>query len=300
MSDQPIKPEVKDIEVPKPEVKDIEVPKPEVKDPELLKQDTEAKEMADKLKKLLMNDSSNSDDIIWDGDGQSGMPKSGGSRVYKLAGYIKSHVYGSLQLLANKPDILTGDNYKDTPLMRYPSMFNIWPKSDFGHYRLRDIIQKAVFDNLNEYISNIDNITAKDSKAPMDNFTFLSKIALKRNWKKECCVCLVEDIMGTTCGCGHTEIVVFRPCSHAICINPCFIKWTKSVLDLKPKELVTNDGQRFIMPTVAEVDLNLRGKNITCPMCRTVIDETFRAEDVRPPKELAEKIARQVEVAYEY
>ena len=65
-------------------------------------------------------------------------------------------------------------------------------------------------------------------KTPEDDYGFLLDLGAKRNWKSGCAICLTDKITGTTCGCGHTEIAVFRPCGHTICANPCFEEFMKS------------------------------------------------------------------------
>lgn len=55
------------------------------------------------------------------------------------------------------------------------------------------------------------------------DFAFLMSLNLRgRNWRAGCAICLTDKIMGTICGRGHTEIVVFRPCGHSVCARPCF------------------------------------------------------------------------------
>lgn len=106
-----------------------------------------------------------------------------------------------------------------------------------------------------------------------------------RNYRTGCVICLEDNMKGTPCGCGHTEIIVFKPCGHSICASPCFTKFIKSVkpnFQSKPTILTTTDGLKFTIPDKP----NFEGlKNFSCPMCRTQVTYTFRAEDAILPSE---------------
>ena len=109
------------------------------------------------------------------------------------------------------------------------------------------------------------------------NFRFLLNLSLNnRNWKEECCICLSNKIMGTTCTCGHREIVCFRPCGHSMCVNPCYISWMKNKKITLNPTIYNFDNIEYILND--EVDVNNNPDNLICPLCRTNIDSTFRAE----------------------
>lgn len=87
--------------------------------------------------------------------------------------------------------------------------------------------------NFNRIRSDIELITKLMMKIHFKKFEkekidqhdsdFLAQLGIKqRNYKSNCAICLTDDIMGTTCGCGHREIAVFRPCGHSVCVSPCF------------------------------------------------------------------------------
>jgi hypothetical protein len=119
----------------------------------------------------------------------------------------------------------------------------------------------------------------KNLTEPCSDFEFLFKVAGNlRNWKEDCCYCLTEKIMGTTCGCGHTEIAIFRPCGHSICAQPCFEEFaTGHGINLEPKTISTA-GMTFTVG--GQKNINIKPNNLNCPICRGNIDAVFRAEDV--------------------
>lgn len=112
----------------------------------------------------------------------------------------------------------------------------------------------------------------------LPNGLFLAALgAAGRNYKRDCALCLEDIIMGTTCGCGHTEIVVFRNCGHSVCANPCFQKLLGD-REFPETEFTTPDGSIFTIPSKPNLN-HVSGFN--CPICRQAVHNTFRAEDVR-------------------
>jgi len=139
---------------------------------------------------------------------------------------------------------------------------------------LQDEILKCLEDGLVEHLKKA--IDERDHH--LDDNLFFAKLALDgRNYRSGCVICLADKMMGTTCSCGHTEIVVFRPCGHSICVNPCFQDLCKSLhdIELKPKRFRTPDGKTFITPTCVDVT---SAKGFDCPTCRTTVTSCFRAE----------------------
>jgi hypothetical protein len=111
-----------------------------------------------------------------------------------------------------------------------------------------------------------------------NDLEFLFHLGLKRNWKRECAICLVDDIMGTTCGCGHTEITVFRPCGHSVCTNPCAQEIMKSNnIETRERRIETTEGSTMIIVGTTDVS-NIR--NIKCHLCRANITSAFQAQDL--------------------
>lgn len=89
---------------------------------------------------------------------------------------------------------------------------------------------EGIITKLNQVLPKLllDFIKNKElSDMKLTDYEFLAVFGHKRNWKKECAICLTEDIMGTTCSCGHS-----------ICANPCFENFAKSNgIILKPQKL---------------------------------------------------------------
>lgn len=107
---------------------------------------------------------------------------------------------------------------------------------------------------------------------------FLGEIGSKRNWKSGCAICLTDKIMGTTCGCGHTEIAVLRPCGHAICASPCFQQWMSTTYQTTfsdTKNTLAN-GKQYTIPGHKNINQKIQ---VPCPICRVKTSSTFRAEE---------------------
>lgn len=235
------------------------------------------------------------DEIKWDQEGLSGVPiKDKSRRVYKLLGFIKSYVYCTLRNLANNPEIIVNKKYAEISSRDLcgPRLSDIWPKSHIDENDLYDNIRQVTFDEFNAYISEKPNIK-------MDNFTFLVHLALKRNWKKDCGICHIDDIKGTKCVCGCADIVILRPCGHAICLKPCFIKWFENKLEFKPK-MYSGNGYTFIDNASYNVNLDLKDKKIECPACQVLIKETFQTSEICVNKLLADKIITKIYKCYTY
>jgi len=134
-------------------------------------------------------------------------------------------------------------------------------------------VVKLVVDALHD-IHNIDRESLTDGE-------FLGGLQLNgRNYKKNCAICLTEDIMGTKCTCGHTEIVVFRPCGHSLCVDPCFEQLVKKTHHLRMNKrttIETSDGQKF---SYKKHDVESMS-GFPCPLCRGLVKSCFRAEDTR-------------------
>lgn len=106
--------------------------------------------------------------------------------------------------------------------------------------------------------------------------------AMTRDYRKGCAVCLTDKIMGTTCGCGHTEIAVFRPCGHAMCVNPCFEQWMKTnQVTFSPQTFIVGD-QQLVLPSKRDLSTFPPGR-FSCPECRATLRSVFRAEEIRLP-----------------
>ena len=115
---------------------------------------------------------------------------------------------------------------------------------------------------------------AREAIAEDSDLLFLALLARKRrNYKSGCAICLTDEIMGTTCSCGHTEICVFRPCGHSACASPCF---KAAFGEGKPRQITLPDGKTFLLPSQHDVS---EIRNFACHMCRGNVDAVFRAEN---------------------
>ena len=117
------------------------------------------------------------------------------------------------------------------------------------------------------------------------NAIFLMKTAglQGRNWRNGCVICLEDEMMGTTCSCGHTEIVMFRPCGHSICISPCFQQWMATKDIGLEQETFKSEGKTYDVVGSMNTNLALTKENISCPTCRAKLSSTFRIENVKLP-----------------
>jgi hypothetical protein len=117
---------------------------------------------------------------------------------------------------------------------------------------------------------------------------FLALLAMKhRNYKSDCAICLTDNIMGTTCGCGHREIAVFRPCGHSVCVNPCFQEFVKHN-DIKLQQQTFKVGNQT-MYVVGKKKIDGVG-GFDCPICRQEVRRTFRFEETSIADDLKNKI----------
>jgi hypothetical protein len=236
---------------------------------------------------------SNDQEVVkWD-DENSGYLKTKYSTilVYKPQYAIEMAIYGICRQIVNDPANI--NNLKDTQMSTriiYDQLSRAYPKFTYSQYNK---IENSIIAKVPKlFIDALNKHSIKDPK--ISDFVFLGTLGFQRNWKEGCAVCLTDKIMGTTCGCGHTEIAIFRPCGHSLCANPCFAEFMKTKnVELKPKRHTTKDGQVFITPGTMDIDLKT---SFECPLCRTNITSTFRAEEVYMDKgflnteQLAEEI----------
>jgi hypothetical protein len=214
-------------------------------------------------------------EVIWDKKNHERgylQTKTSKSLVYKprtaikecLASFCGTLVRHNIEEWRNhdtKP-ILTIGRAASSDLMRaYPALQS--------HQRDR------VIDMIKEKMPSLLDKAIKSTELDND-FVFLAKLGRKRDWRSGCAICLTEEMMGTTCSCGHTEIAIFRPCGHSICKNPCFIDFIKEKgIIIKPKTILVND-QSFVMPTNGDINIDTE---FECPLCRTVVNSVFQAEE---------------------
>jgi hypothetical protein len=130
-----------------------------------------------------------------------------------------------------------------------------------------------------------------------DGSDFMFLAYHNRNWKSECVVCLEEEMMGTKCTCGHTEIVVFRPCGHSVCKNPCYDQlMAKEGGKSEPKIYTTGDGQKF---TSGKTNMGSKNPSM-CPTCQTPITHAFEAQEVHVPEALTKVLVEKFKEIFFY
>ena len=217
--------------------------------------------------------------VKWDDDTkQEGylVTSYGQSSVYSRKRAIELSIYNYLTLLVSSPkEWLNGEELK-MPRGALEWLGRAEPQIEWFS---RPRIYKQIVELTTPIVKNsIDQIQVDESSS---DFVFLAKLSSRRNWKSGCAVCLTDNIMGTACTCGHTEIAVFRPCGHAMCAKPCFYEYIKTKNNntkLEAKTLTTKDGMVFTIPSQLNIDMKNPGFN--CYLCNQEVESVFRAEDV--------------------
>ena len=180
------------------------------------------------------------------------------------------------RLLINEPVTWKDCKDVDLPIYRALNMYlgSTEPKLPmFGTSNILTKINKLVPKALTDVIGKYDITDPKIS-----DFVFLSLLGKKKNWKEGCAICLADEIMGKACGCGHTEIVILRPCGHTMC-SPCFVNLMKTKNHkIGPTTFTTKEGVTYEIHGSADVNTNFK---FNCPLCTVEVTSTFRAEEVR-------------------
>lgn len=149
--------------------------------------------------------------VTWNEDGTGWEKcKNGGCRVYMFNAGIKYAIYDTLSWIVQDPESFAKDVDPNVRAI-FTVVSRIRPRVD------RQKVMQVLFAKCRKFLRSLKG----DSDAE-----FLAQ--LNRNWKEGCAICLTDKIMGTTCGCGHTEIIVFRPCGHSCCKEPCFFEFNKA------------------------------------------------------------------------
>ena len=87
-----------------------------------------------------------------------------------------------------------------------------------------------------------------------NNYIFLARLSIQRDWKLDCPICLGEEIISRE---NYYNHIIMIPCGHSMCRNGCFDKFSK----------------------MGHTD---------CPICRQKIVNTFETRDVHMGKEFYE------------
>lgn len=176
-----------------------------------------------------------------------------------------------LQLVSDPQnwEMKTYQDFKNYPLSSLKLAFPAFSQQELDSIlaKTKEFVPTTILSHLKKY---------KLEDAP--NFEFLALLGQKRNWKDGCVICLTDNIMGTTCQCGHTEIAVFRPCGHGVCVSPCLRGFLANKgVKFNPKTIKFNNGNSITIPAKIDVKDVI---GLQCPVCRTVIKDAFRDENV--------------------
>ena len=207
-------------------------------------------------------------EVEWFEDGRTGMSSSG--TVWKPSAAVYSYLQTTLTArVALHPPTMRNVHGMFSPLRRtVPAL------SKEAIRWIENRIQKAVPGLLDKLLmSKEEDKQEKDQEEQETLFDFLFLVKLnqaKRKWKENCAICLTDEMKGTSCDCGHTEIVVFRPCGHSVCCDPCFVQLMQF--------------RQIDLARTVRGDVKVPGNcSFPCPYCRTIVTRTFRAEEVRLP-----------------
>jgi hypothetical protein len=121
------------------------------------------------------------------------------------------------------------------------------------------------------------NMTDTLIQNDISDFEYIIRLGLQRNYRDQCPICLTENFRGTECSCGHTEIIVFRPCGHSMCGEPCL------------EQFANSNGLVFGRAHVDDYyigeykKLNIEG--FSCPYCRQNVEKLIRTSQIQLPNE---------------
>lgn len=242
------------------------------------------------------------DDVVeFDEDGKEGTAtgKFSKLRCYSLSYGIEKQIIYFYNFWVAHPELHEGilNNYTiQNPYIKFTIRDFLSPVSIIRPYPTKPIsiifyITQLIPFMIDEYI---ERFTFED--ADITDFVFLALLNKKREWKTSCSICLTEHITGTTCSCGHSEVVVFRPCGHAMCGRPCFIEFMRNhYIPMKTKTF-NSGGTVFRVSNAVSYNADLSEMDIRCPLCNTKIERTFEAEGVygNVPEELIHKYRDQI------
>lgn len=181
-------------------------------------------------------------------------------RVYKPQKAVSNAVFAVCNAVMGKRWGLTRAVSREIRLI-YPSL------GIDNAIRIIRLVEACVPELLEGYMAE------KDFSDPgLTDFEFLYEHP--RDWRTDCAICLTDEI---------TQIAVFRPCGHSVCMQPCFAEFAEtqgSPLGPKIVEGRTPDGQlmRFQVGSMKDPSTC---KDFACPVCRTCVTHVFQAEETR-------------------
>ena len=223
--------------------------------------------------------------ITWTDENKGQESRSGcTSTVYRPAYGIKLGVMEYMEQLIRYPENWQTREFPNFKRYSYNPLDAVRPKINYLTYlQIAEKMKELVPIFLeNQILSDFSSLEISD-------YQFLLSLGAVRNWKSGCVICLTDKMMGTTCGCGHTEIAIFRPCGHSVCVEPCFRQlMDRNNIVMDQHQKIKVGGQT--MSIVGKLDVR-QAKNFTCPICRGEVKKTFRAEDVHTPVTIYETVA---------
>ena len=138
------------------------------------------------------------------------------------------------------------------------------------HVFVNEKIIGNVIDSLKKYyeLCNTGTIVTK--------LSLVARIGGKRDWRSTCFYCLEDENMGQTCKCGYHQTIMFDPCGHTMCLDPCFINFISlsGICDefgYGPVRMLNNVPCRTVKNTDAKM-------NFTCPCCKNMVNGVFCVE----------------------
>lgn len=157
---------------------------------------------------------------------------------------------------------------------------------EYCRTKVRDMMVKYVIDSVLKFVGD-ESVQSSE----VSDSDFLAYLQKNRNYKEECAICLTDKIIGTTCGCGHTEIVVFRPCGHSLCCSPCFYDLCKA------NGIVLEHDRIYSDHTIRDIYTSCDFK---CHMCQQNVERCFRAERIFIGDNWNEEVERLTEMSLNY
>jgi hypothetical protein len=228
--------------------------------------------------------------IKWNADGKRGREKTAWMEgpVWSREGAIEELAASRLHMLVSLHPSALRDAKEELPRERIGGFSPIGSTVPAWKYEQAHEMVAAIDAAMRPRARELAATFSLEKSSDLSDFDFLLALGASRDWKSGCAICLTDKIMGTTCGCGHTETAVLRPCGHAVCANPCFQKMLATAQpQTKLPEATFKSGDK----TFAIVGKkNITGPHqLVCPLCRTRSTSVFEAETVKLSNETKAK-----------
>ena len=232
------------------------------------------------------------DPIPWDEDGTYWYeePSGSGYRIYRWDVTVSDALHRSLQEASqhHPPQCDRRFIFRDAQTLagRYtePIVHHIHPFLE----KIMDAVPTTLARMLLEKKKKGEELT---------DFMFVVEQSTRRNWMHDCPLCLEEQV-GVVCGCGHTEVAMFRPCGHTMCSRPCLERYVREVTGsrLPPSfcEAVDNDGKTVTFQRMGVLDIT-KARDFPCPLCRGNVERTIEARPYLNDRDRATQAYRKLE-----